>query len=201
MIEGPEAVQGVRDYFDGTLTQDEALDLVLHYFATVPLDTPEAVAISPTPTPTPSENLVLLQLPGEMAVMAQWPPIEGATVYHLAYRHSGSREWTTLNVKGSPYTINRGIRVGRYEVRVRPWFSPGFGEWSESGYLTVTVPPTPTPAPVPTPTATPTPAPVLPTSGNCLNLALTPPRTLMLHNVAFSGTVLLRPAGTFSLRP
>ena len=42
---------------------------------------------------------------------------------------------------------------------------------------------------------------VQPTSGLLPKPGSHAPRTLMLHNVAFSGTVLLRPAGTFSLRP
>ena len=60
-IESDEAAEAVRDYFDGEITQDEAVDNFLRHFAAVPLDSTRraptatpAPTRTPTPTPTPA---------------------------------------------------------------------------------------------------------------------------------------------------
>lgn len=55
-IESDEAVEAVRDYFDGEITQDEAVDNFLRHFAAVPLSpTPRfpVPTLRPQPTATP----------------------------------------------------------------------------------------------------------------------------------------------------
>ena len=63
-IEIDEALTAIEDYFDGDLTQREVVDVFLHYFGSVPMDsvvtpaptrTPVPVArTTPTPAPTPT---------------------------------------------------------------------------------------------------------------------------------------------------
>ena len=46
--------QSARDYYDGELERDDALDLVLRYIGDVPVATPVPVRAEPTPTPAPT---------------------------------------------------------------------------------------------------------------------------------------------------
>ena len=55
MIEGYEAVWAVRGYYEGDITQEQAVDLFLRYFGTVPIATP-APARAPTATATMVSN-------------------------------------------------------------------------------------------------------------------------------------------------
>ena len=53
LIENHEAYEAVHDYFDGTLTQPEVLDVLLQYWGDVPVSTPPPSRYQlPTPTPT-----------------------------------------------------------------------------------------------------------------------------------------------------
>lgn len=59
MVDNAEAVKAIQDYFDGQITREEALDMFLRYFASVPLEgapattSPQALVRS-TPTPVPT---------------------------------------------------------------------------------------------------------------------------------------------------
>lgn len=77
MIDNTEAVEGIQDYFDGDLSQEEAVDLFLCYFASVPMSGTTTATSKPTPrpssrptttpaptaTPTPSPIFANFQLP------------------------------------------------------------------------------------------------------------------------------------------
>ncbi len=66
MIERDEAHNALRAYFDGDLTQEQALDVLFHYWAAQPVDQPPPVASSqPTPvsSPTPTATLVPMATP------------------------------------------------------------------------------------------------------------------------------------------
>ncbi len=74
MIDNAEAVKGIQDYFNGSLGQEEAVDLFLRYFASVPIDVQNASStltpsLAPTfvpttpPTATPTPIFADFQLP------------------------------------------------------------------------------------------------------------------------------------------
>ncbi len=52
MIEGAEAYGALRAYFDGAITQEQALDVLLHYWGRQPVSQPAPAAATFTPTPT-----------------------------------------------------------------------------------------------------------------------------------------------------
>ncbi len=169
MIEGYEAVWAVRGYYEGDITQEQAVDLFLRYFGTVPIATPAparaptATATTvPTATPTPVREVPIITslTAGDGNLTVRWKQIEGVRVYHVAYRRAkpGSdelppgREWTILNEPGPSKTIGRMrssyLRTGSYEVRVRGHLRPGWTEWSPPAYATVSIASTPTATPI-----------------------------------------------------
>ena len=98
MIEGREAVRRVHDYFADQIDQSEATDLVLRYFASVPIAATPTPRAWLTPTPTPRPTATPRSVPstpiitsvaggdGDGSFTVQWERVEEASLYQLSYR-------------------------------------------------------------------------------------------------------------------
>lgn len=172
MIERDEAHNALKAYFDGDLTQEQALDVLFHYWAAQPVDQPPPVVSSqPTPTPVPTSTPLTLSIQAPTITFTRvnsenmqvnWrhnaSDVTGAEIQH----RSEGGAWTPWrkagrNSSGVSSQHSLSLSLGdRVEVRVRSLTRNGPSSWTNE---TIALPsPHPTHTPVPTPTPTPFPA-------------------------------------------
>ncbi len=171
MIERDEAHNALRAFFDGDLTQEQALDVLFHYWAAQPVDQPPPIASNqPTPTPVPTSTPLPLSIQAPTItytrvntenMQVNWKHnAPNVTGYEVRYRPEGEA-WTPWrkgngNISGISSKHSLTLGVGdRVEVRVRSLTRNGASPWaSETLALS-----SPLPTHTPVPTATPTPFP------------------------------------------
>ena len=172
MIERDEAHNALRAYFDGDLTQEQALDVLFHYWAAQPVDQPAPIASNqPTPTPVPTSTPLPLSIQAPTItytrvntenMQVNWKHnAPNVTGYEVRYRPEGGA-WTPWrkgngNISGISSKHSLTLSVGdQVEVRVRSLTTNGASPWASE---TLGVP-APTATPTPRSTATPAPTPV-----------------------------------------
>ena len=174
IIERDEAHNALRAYFDGDLTQEQALDVLFHYWAAQPIDQPAPAAFSeatprPTSASTPTLTVTPLSAPTITYTMLNIENMQvnwrhnasNVTGVEIQYRLEAG-VWTLWrkgngNISGtsSKHSLNLGAG-DRVEVRVRSLTRNGASLWASE---TLALSP-PLPTHTPTPTALPTPIPL-----------------------------------------
>ncbi len=79
-IDRSEAVTGIRDYFDGEISRDEAVDLFLLHYANHPVVTPTPTSLRSTSSPTPCPHVPGIRIKGCSTPVSSPTPRPTATV-------------------------------------------------------------------------------------------------------------------------
>ena len=162
LIDGGEAYQAIQDHYDGKISQDETVDVLLRYWGRIPMATPTP---RPTATPTPralyAPTITFTRINKE-SIQINWQRSNShdVTGYEIRYRQVGTGQWMTFQTSPSTSGVGQAgtfIVGARYEIQVRAISRAGVSPWATT-ILTVPAPvPTPTPTPRPSPTPVPTP--------------------------------------------